>query len=166
MTLLQKIKLDLKANKNNSKGRWIVVSYRIANHIHYSSNILVKIFGFPFRKLYSWIFIWLIGIEIPEDTVIGVGLQVWHGSGLVVNHKTIIGDNVLLRHCITLGNKFLGSGVPKIGNNVEIGSQSVLIGDIEIGDNVTIGAGSIVTKSIPANCVAFGNPAKYKLKTT
>jgi putative colanic acid biosynthesis acetyltransferase WcaB len=51
-------------------------------------------------------------------------------------------------------------GYPKIGNNVDIGANSVILGNIEIGTNSIIGAGSIVVKSIPENCVAVGNPAK------
>lgn len=46
------------------------------------------------------------------------------------------------------------------GNNVWIGGSVVVLLGITIGDNVTIGAGSIVTKNIPANVVAVGNPCK------
>jgi len=35
-----------------------------------------------------------------------------------------------------------------------------IIGDITVGDNVVIGAGSVVTKDLPSNCVAVGNPAR------
>eukprot|EP01121_Diplochlamys_sp_Union-15-3_P015811 TRINITY_DN5280_c0_g1_i2.p1 TRINITY_DN5280_c0_g1~~TRINITY_DN5280_c0_g1_i2.p1 ORF type:complete len:202 (-),score=43.60 TRINITY_DN5280_c0_g1_i2:55-660(-) len=48
----------------------------------------------------------------------------------------------------------------KIGNNVWIGGGSIILPKVTIGDNTTIGAGSVVTKSIPANVVAAGNPAK------
>lgn len=164
MKLREKLKIDREANQLNKKGRVIVVWYRIANHIYYSKNIFVKIVGFPFIKFYHWIFIWLLGVEIPEDTNIGVGLQVWHGEALVINHEAVIGKNVILRHCITIGNKYWGSKVPVIGDNVEIGSHSVLIGDVTVGDNVTIGAGTIVTKSIPANSIAYGNPMIIKPK--
>jgi len=48
----------------------------------------------------------------------------------------------------------------KIGNNVWIGMNSVILPGVKIGDNVIIGAGSVVTKDLPNNCVAAGNPAK------
>ncbi len=47
-----------------------------------------------------------------------------------------------------------------IGNNVWIGGGSILLPGITIGDNVTIGAGSVVTKSIPSNVIAYGNPCR------
>ncbi len=47
-----------------------------------------------------------------------------------------------------------------IGNNVWIGANSVILPGVSIGDNTVIGAGSIVTKNIPSNMVAMGNPCK------
>lgn len=47
-----------------------------------------------------------------------------------------------------------------IGNDVWIGAGSIIMPGVEIGDNVVIGAGSVVTKSIPSNVIAFGNPCK------
>jgi acetyltransferase-like isoleucine patch superfamily enzyme len=47
-----------------------------------------------------------------------------------------------------------------IGKNVWIGTHSVILRGVTIGDNVVIGAGSVVTKSIPANTVAVGVPAR------
>lgn len=52
----------------------------------------------------------------------------------------------------------------KIGNNVWIGSNTVVLPEVEIGNNVIIGAGSVVTKNIPSNSIAIGNPCKV-LKT-
>jgi maltose O-acetyltransferase len=47
-----------------------------------------------------------------------------------------------------------------IGKNVWITSRCTILGGVTIGDNSVIGAGSVVTKDIPANCFAAGNPAK------
>lgn len=47
-----------------------------------------------------------------------------------------------------------------IGNDVWIGGRSIILPGVTIGDNTTIGAGSVVTRSIPANCVAAGNPCR------
>ena len=62
-------------------------------------------------------------------------------------------------------NKHLEFARPiKIGNNVWIGGNVCILPGVTIGDNVTIGAGSVVTKDIPSNVTAFGNPCKvYKV---
>ncbi len=53
-----------------------------------------------------------------------------------------------------------------IGNNVWIGANSVILPGVKIGDNTVIGAGSVVTKDIPENVVAVGNPCKVMREIT
>ncbi len=48
----------------------------------------------------------------------------------------------------------------KIGRNVWIGAGAIIVPGVTIGDNTVIGAGSVVTKDIPANVVAVGNPCR------
>ncbi len=78
-----------------------------------------------------------------------------------------IGDNVTLASDVRLlthdasTKKLLGYskiGRISIGNNVFIGSQTIVLPNVKIGNNVVIGAGSVVTKDIPDNSVAVGNP--------
>ena len=58
-------------------------------------------------------------------------------------------------------NKGLEYALPiTIGNNVWIGAQCCILPGVTIGDNTVIGAGSVVTRSIPANVVAYGNPCR------
>jgi len=160
MALLDSIRADLRVNDGNIKGKVITLLYRISNFGYQSKSLLVKILCYPVQVIYTFSFTWVMGIEIPYTTKIGAGLQVWHGTGLVVNAGASIGKNVLLRHNTTIGNKGHGTKSPVIGDNVQIGAHSLIIGDIEVGDNVIIGAGSIVVKSIPSNSVAYGNPLK------
>ena len=47
-----------------------------------------------------------------------------------------------------------------IGDNVWIGAGTVILPGVSIGDNTVVGAGSVVTKDIPANVVAYGNPCR------
>lgn len=56
-------------------------------------------------------------------------------------------------------------GLVRIGNNVFIGANSVILPNVRIGDNVIIGANSIVSKNIPENSVVVGNPARVIGKT-
>lgn len=84
----------------------------------------------------------------------------------------LIGDNVFLapRVCIytathpidaKIRNLKLEYGKPVvIGNNVWIGGNTVINPGVKIGDNAVIGSGSVVTKNIPSNVVAAGNPCR------
>jgi putative colanic acid biosynthesis acetyltransferase WcaB len=123
-----------------------------------------KIFSKIYCNFYILIVEWILGIELPWDLQVGKRLKLLHGVGLVVNHYSTIGDNCILRHNTTIGNKKLADGsysaCPKIGNNVDIGSNVVIIGAVTIGNNAVIGAGSVVVKDVPENAVVVGNPAK------
>ncbi|CAM6091608.1 unnamed protein product [Calypogeia fissa] len=56
---------------------------------------------------------------------------------------------------------YLEGGKPiKIGNNVWLGGGCIICPGVSIGDNSTIGAGAVVTKNVPANVLAAGNPAR------
>lgn len=89
------------------------------------------------------------GVSINARNLVKIGDNVMFGAGV------IIGDND--DHPERLGT----SEVPIIiGNNVFIGMRCIIMKGVTIGDNAVIGAGSIVTKDIPANCVAAGVPCK------
>jgi len=57
-------------------------------------------------------------------------------------------------------SRALSSGCIDIGNNVHIGDFVIILKNVSIGSGSVVGAGSIVTKSIPPDCLAVGNPAK------
>jgi putative colanic acid biosynthesis acetyltransferase WcaB len=155
---------DWQVNKGtSSKSRLVLVLFRSAQ-IFACSPMPFSLFSIFFRILYQVLAEWVLGVELPWDTQVGPNLQMQHGLALVVNHETIIGANCILRHSTTIGNKKLANGSysasPKIGNNVEIGSNVVILGPITIGNNAMIGAGSVVVKDVPEGAVVVGNPAK------
>jgi len=87
---------------------------------------------------------------------IGEGLYIEHGNSTII-HADSIGDNCWVNQNVTIGDN--GRGIPKIGNNVRIGTGAVIIGPITIGDNVIIGANSTVTKDVPSNCTIIPSPS-------
>jgi putative colanic acid biosynthesis acetyltransferase WcaB len=148
------------------KSRFVLLFFRTAHRfaVKKNSNKLLWLIGLPVLILYRVIVEWGLNIEIPAKTKIGQGLKLRHGQGLVIHPDTIIGTNVTLRHTTTIGNKMDSQGqptaAPTIEDNVDIGAHVVIVGPITIGANSTIGAGSVVVKSVPANAVSVGNPAK------
>ena len=98
------------------------------------------------------------GLEIPPSTKIGYGFYIGHGISIVVNRTAIIGNNVNISQCCTIGSNY--GHAAWIGNSVYIGPNTCVIEDVRIGCNTIIGAGSIVTKSIDENSIAVGSPCK------
>lgn len=142
----------------NTKGRFFLLCYKTSNF--FTRNSLLKLIGFPVRMAYRLFVQWILGIDIPDTTKIGRNFNVYHGQGLIINSSAVIGDNVTIRHNTTIGNAKENGGCPIIGNNVNIGANSVIIGEITIGDNAVIAAGSVVVKDVPSGVLVAGNPAK------
>ena len=143
---------------SNTKGTIFLIFFRLS--AFFCRNTFLRFFGFPFRLLYKIIFQWILGYDIPDRTKIGRQFNVYHGQGLVIGADVIIGDNVVVRQNTTIGNAYPGGGSPIIEDNVDIGANAVLVGDIRIGRNSIIGAGSIVVKDVPPNVIVVGNPAR------
>ncbi len=117
-------------------------------------------------------------IESPFQCDYGYNIEI--GDNFYSNHNLIIldcakvkiGDNVFVgpnvgiyTPCHPIDAKermtFKEWAEPvTIGNDVWLGGNVVILPGVTIGDNVVIGAGSVVTKDIPSNCVAVGNPCK------
>jgi maltose O-acetyltransferase len=108
------------------------------------------------------------------------GCHIFAGDNLYINYDCTIldcntvhlGNNVLLASKVQiytayhptnpevrLSGQELAAPV-KMGDNVWIGGGVIVCPGVSIGDNVTIGAGSVVTKDIPNNVVAVGNPCR------
>jgi serine O-acetyltransferase len=131
--------------------------------MHRLSHLLWRI-GIPFiPRMISQIMRFLSGLEIHPGAKIGKGFFCDHGMGVVIGETTVIGENAVLFHNVTLGGtgKHSGKRHPTVGNNVLIGTGAILLGPITVGDNVRIGANSfVVMRDIPANVTVAGTPAR------
>lgn len=116
-------------------------------------------------KYYRWIlrkYQIRYGYQIYPETQIGAGFYLGHWGAVVINPKAIIGNNCNIAQGVTIGqeNRGKNKGVPHIGNEVWIGPNAVLVGNISIGDNVLIAPNAYVNTDVPPNSIAIGNPAK------
>ncbi len=108
------------------------------------------------------------------------GRNVHFGNGVYANFnltlvddgEILVGDNVMFGPNVVIATashpihpelrkKQAQYNLPiHIGNNVWIGAGAIVLPGVKIGDNSIIGAGSVVTKDIPSNVVAVGNPCR------
>ncbi|MFW9867253.1 MAG: serine O-acetyltransferase [Candidatus Thorarchaeota archaeon] len=132
-----------------------VLIHRIA---HFFWNI-----GMPFIPRYlSEIARQLTGIEIHPGAEIGSDFFIDHGGGVVIGETSEIGNNVTIYQGVVLGGVSIEpvKRHPTLGNDIVVGAGAKLLGPIKIGDNVRIGANSVVVNDVPPNSVVVGVPGK------
>lgn len=105
------------------------------------------------------------GLEIPLTVSLGNGVCLIHPYNITINSKAVIGKNLTILKGATIGNtKGKNGGVPVIGDNVYIGLNASVVGNIKVGNNVLIAANSFVNFDVPSNSVVIGNPGVIHLK--
>ncbi|KII79406.1 sugar O-acetyltransferase [Vibrio renipiscarius] len=109
---------------------------------------------------------WGIHTHLGKHVYANFNLTLVDDTHIYIGDYVMIGPNVTIAtagHPINpeLRKKIAQFNVPvRIENNVWIGANSVILPGVTVGENSVIGAGSIVTKDIPANVVAVGNPCR------
>ncbi len=90
------------------------------------------------------------GVEIHPGATIGRRFFIDHGMGVVIGETTIIGDDVLLYHDVTLGSRGFTHSKrhPTIGNNVVLGAGARIIGNVTIANGARISANSVVISDV------------------
>ena len=101
-------------------------------------------------------------IHIPVDAKIGEGFYIGHAGHIIINPAVQIGRNVNIASGVLIGRENRGKrkGVPCIGDQVWIGANSVIVGNIRIGSDVLIAPLSYVNFDVPDHSIVMGNPAK------
>ena len=109
------------------------------------------------------------GIVVIEDDVeIGANVCVdrgrfektWIQKGSKIDNLVQIAHNVVIgENCLVVSQAGI-SGSTHIGKSVVIAGQAGIVGHVELGDRTVVGAGAGVTKSVPADSVVLGSPAK------
>ncbi|MBE9561930.1 MAG: serine acetyltransferase [Proteobacteria bacterium] len=143
------------------QGFWVMLIYRFGRWRYTIKQRWVRIpFSFLYKVLYIFIQI-ITGIELPCEAQVGRRFTIEHFSGIIISGDAVFGDDVIIRNGVTVGLRHTGvCGSPIFGNRVDIGAGAKILGPIKIGNDVAIGANAVVIKDVPANSIAVGIPAK------
>jgi serine O-acetyltransferase len=101
------------------------------------------------------------GVDIHPGARLGRRLFIDHATGVVIGETAIVGDDVTMYQGVTLGGtgKQHGKRHPTICNNVFIGNNANVLGNVTVGENSRVGAGSVVLGDVPPNSTVVGVPA-------
>lgn len=144
-----------------SPGFWALFWHRFGN---WRMSLRPKALRAPFSLLYkaSQVAVrYTCGIELPYTTPVGRRLTIEHFGGMILVARAI-GDDVLIRQNTTFGikDRHTARQRPTIGDAVELGTGTVVLGDVVLGKGCRIGANAVVLSDVPAGATAVGLPAR------
>ena len=155
---------DLRAQREGllGFGFWALLVYRFG---HARFAIRNKVMRAPWTVAYiilNKLAESFCGIVIGATATIGRRLCIEHHGCIVIHGNSVIGDDCLIRHGVTIGNSGKADpfGAPTIGDRVEFGAGAKVLGRIRIGNDVIIGANAVVVKDVPDFAVVAGVPAR------
>jgi serine O-acetyltransferase len=160
--MFKNIREDLKAYGGNwgAQGFWAMVVYRFGRwRYRVRPAIVRKFFSLIYHVLFKFVQI-ITGIQMPCEVDVGRNFIIDHFGGIIISGYAKFGDNCRVRNGVVIGiRRVEEKTAPIIGNNVDIGAGAKLLGSIRIGDNVLIGANAVVLCDVPDNSIAVGVPA-------
>ena len=164
MGFLKNFRDDLSVYREGllAQGFWALQIYRFGHaRLRYRSK-LIRVPWYVVHLVLLKMSEVLFGISIGAPARIGRRLNIEHFGGIIVHGNSVIGDDCMIRQGVTLGNRHMDRPLeaPILGNRVNVGAGAKILGSVRIGDDVSIGANAVVLTDIPSGCVAVGIPAK------
>lgn len=105
----------------------------------------------------------LTGVEIHPAAKLGKNVVIDHGTGVVIGETSLIADNVLIYHGVTLGGTGNERGHkrhPTVCTGAMLAAGAKILGDIKVGAYSKVGANAVVLKDVPDHATAVGIPAR------
>lgn len=157
--------------KDREKTKAILFEYKNLNPIEYEKrkeiiNMLIGKTGEAFLVEQPFFCTYGYNISVGENFFANIDCKILDSAYVTIGNNVLLAPNVCI---ITEGHAFdvdeRNNGIEyaypvTIGDNVWVGANVTILPDVTIGDNSIIGAGSVVTKDIPSNSVAVGNPCR------
>ncbi|HTY56391.1 MAG TPA: serine acetyltransferase [Candidatus Binataceae bacterium] len=149
------------------QGIWVMAVYRFGRwRYEFRSPVIRKPLSLAYKVLRT-LSQMLTGIELPCETTVGKRFKIEHFGSVIISGDAVFGDDVIVRNGVTIGLRHTGvPGAPVIGNRVDIGAGAKILGPIKIGDDVAIGANAVVISDVPADSIAVGIPARMLPRKT
>lgn len=171
--------LELRRLSNNAKDLMRIYNSLPAENIELRNQIIHLLFDSCGENARVNQPIWVdygCNISLGANSLINMNCTFLDTGRITIGDNTLIAPDVKLYtavHPVSAEERIYTDEIGRsairtqtapvvIGNNVWIGGGAIILPGVTIGDNTVIGAGSVVTKSIPANAVACGNPCAVK----
>jgi serine acetyltransferase len=167
--MFENLKADIRAAQEDRKleSGWLrvllrmetsaIISYRFG---HWAENVRVPVIGTLCRiaAMFFQRFVQiLVGIYISPDAEIGPGLTIHTPFGIIVGPNKI-GAGLTIQSGVVIA-----AGTRGIGDNVYFGAGAKVMGGAKIGNNVVIAANSLVLTDVPDNMTVLGVPARIRI---
>lgn len=161
-------KRSIEATKNNDPAARTALEITLtysgfhALFFHRISHFLYRHRFYLLARINSQFWRFITGIEIHPGAQIAQGVFIDHGMGVVIGETTIIEEDVVLFHGVTLGGtgKDKGKRHPTVKQGAMISAHAQILGPVTIGREAKVGAGAVVVNDVPDYATVVGVPAK------
>ncbi len=161
--LISEIRSDLATYRGDwgQQGFWALAVYRFGRWRYTLRFVpLRKGCSLLYKVAYKGIQV-LTGIEFPCEVEVGDRFRIDHFGGIIVSGYARFGSDCVIRQNVTVGLRHVDEPVaPVIGDRVDIGAGARILGGIRIGNDVSIGANAVVISDVPDHSLAVGVPAR------
>lgn len=147
-------------------GYSALLFYRLSSHFHQKNRYYWSMVFYRLNVLMN-------GCSIERQVEIDKGLMLPHPIGIVIGERAKIGRNAHIHQNVTMGRRRHDQMETKgqeneivLGDNVVVYAGAVIVAGVRIGNNVEIGANSVVLSDVPDDCIAIGIPARIIKRPT